>query len=86
MDTLVKRRGPRVGPTHRVYVTLAQPTFEALRAQSAMVGYSVSALAQKVIDRGVAAGLLDAGHPKPTRSRRRERHPNGTVLPALRET
>lgn len=63
MTTSVKRRGPRVGPKHRIYITLALPTVEALRAQSEKIGYSVSALAEQVIDRGVAAGLLYADVP-----------------------
>ena len=61
----IKRRGKRVGPKHRIYITLALPTVEALRAQGEKLGYSVSALAQQVIDRGVAAGLLYADTPSP---------------------
>ena len=61
----IKRRGKRVGPKHRMWITLALPTVEALRTQSEKLGYSVSALAQQVIDRGVAAGLLDADVPSP---------------------
>ena len=61
----IKRRGKRVGPKQRIYITLALPTIEALRAQGEKLGYSVSALAEQVIDRGVAAGLLDADTPSP---------------------
>ena len=61
----IKRRGKRVGPKQRIYVTLALPTIEALRAQGEKLGYSVSALAEQVIDRGVAAGLLYAENPSP---------------------
>ena len=61
----IKRRGKRVGPKHRIYITLALPTFEALRAEGEKLGYSVSALAQRVIDRGVAAGLLYGDTPSP---------------------
>ena len=61
----IKRRGKRVGPKHRMWITLALPTVEALRTQSEKIGYSVSALAQQVIDRGVAAGLLYADTPSP---------------------
>ena len=63
MTTSVKQRGPRVGPTHRVYVTLALPTVEALRAEGEKRGYSLSALAQQMIDRAMAAGLLYAETP-----------------------
>ena len=58
MAKSIKRRGKRVGPKHRIYITLALPTVEALRAEGEKLGYSISALAQRVIDRGVAAGLL----------------------------
>ena len=65
VEKSVKRRGKRVGPKHRMWITMAQPSIEALRAQSEKLGYSVSALAQLVIDRGVVAGLLYADTPSP---------------------
>ena len=63
MTTSVKRRGPRVGPTHRVYVTLTLSIVEALRTEGEKRGYSVSALAQLLIERAMGAGLLYAETP-----------------------
>ena len=63
MATSIKKRVKRAGPTHRVYVTLTLPTVEALRAEGAKRGYSISALVQQVIERGMAAGLLYAETP-----------------------
>ena len=66
VNKLVKRRGKRAGPTHRLWVTLAQPTYEALRDQSVKLGYSIGALTRLTIDRAVAAGLLNAEKPSET--------------------
>ena len=59
----IKRRGDRPGPTHRITMSFTQSTYEALRDQSAKSGYSIAGVARRVIDRGVAAGLLDANDP-----------------------
>ena len=62
----VKRRGKRGGPKkHRTWITIEEPTIAALRAQGEKLGYSVSALAQLVLDRGVRAGLIDDDTPSP---------------------
>ena len=60
----VKRRGKRGGPKkHRTWITIEEPTIAALRAQGETLGYSVSALAQLVLDRGVACGLINKDTP-----------------------
>lgn len=60
----IKRRGDRPGPTHRLMLSFSQSTYEALRDQSAKEdGYSIAGVARRVIDRGLAAGLLDANDP-----------------------
>ena len=61
----IKRRGDRPGPTHRITMSFTQSTYEALRDQSTKSGYSIAGVARQVIDRGVAAGLLDADTPSP---------------------
>ena len=60
-----KRRVTRVGPKHRLWITIEQDTFEALQASGEKLGYSISALAQRVIIRGVAAGLIEDASPTP---------------------
>ena len=60
----IKRRVTRVGPKHRLWITLDLDTFESLQARGEKLGYSISALANRVINRGVAAGLID--DPTPT--------------------
>ena len=59
MATSTKRRVTRVGPKHRLYITIEQGTFEALQGRGEKLGFSISVLAQRVIIRGVAAGLID---------------------------
>ena len=59
----IERRGNRQGPTHRITMSFTQSTYEALRAQSEKLGYSIAGIARQVIDRGVAAGLLSADTP-----------------------
>ena len=61
----IKRRGDRPGTTRRITMSFTQSTYEALRDQSAKSGYSIAGVARRVIDRGVAAGLLDADTPSP---------------------
>ena len=59
----IERRGDRQG-THRITISFSQDTYEALRDQSAKEdGYSIGGVARRVIDRGVAAGLLNAETP-----------------------
>ena len=60
-----KRRVTRVGAKHRLYITIEQDTFEALQGSGEREGFSVSALASRVIIRGVAAGLIDDPDPTP---------------------
>ena len=56
----ITKRGSRQG-THRLMMSFSKATYEALRDQSAKEdGYSIAGVARRVIDRGVAAGLLDA--------------------------
>ena len=66
MATSIKRRVRRIGAKHRLWITLEQDTFEALQARGEKLGYSISALAQRVINRGVAAGLIDDASPTTT--------------------
>ena len=66
MATSIKRRVTRVGPKHRLWITLEQDTFEALQASGEKEGFSISALAQRVIIRGVAAGLINDLSPTST--------------------
>ena len=62
----IKKSGDRQG-THRITMSLSISTYEALRDQSAKEdGYSIAGVARRVIDRGVAAGLLDADTPTRT--------------------
>ena len=65
MEKSIKRRGKRGGPTHKLWITMKKPSFEMLEAQSEKLGYSISFLAQQVIDRGLAAGLGVADTPSP---------------------
>ena len=65
MNTVVKRRGKREGPTHRLWVTMAKTSFDALHEESEKLGLSIGALARQLIDRGVLAGLLYADTPSP---------------------
>ena len=58
-----KRRVTRVGPKFRMWITLEEPTIAALRARGEKLGFSISALVQRVINRGVAAGLIDDASP-----------------------
>ena len=58
-----KRRVTRVGPKHRLWITLEQDTFVALQARGEKLGFSISALVQRVVIRGVAAGLIDDPSP-----------------------
>ena len=64
MATSTKRRVTRVGAKHRLYITIEQDTFKALQGSGEREGYSISALASRVIIRGVACGLID--DPDPT--------------------
>ena len=59
MATSTKRRVTKVGLKHRMYITIEQRTFEALQGSGEREGFSISALASRVIIRGVAAGLID---------------------------
>ena len=59
----VKRRGKREGPTHRLGVTMSQASYDMLQAKSEKNGLTIAALVRQVIDRSVAAGLLDADTP-----------------------
>ena len=63
MAKSVKRRVTRVGPKHRMWITLEEGTFETLRASGEKLGYSISALVQRTIGRGVRAGLIDEETP-----------------------
>ena len=63
MATSKKRRVTRLGAKHRLYITIEQDTFEALQDSGEREGFSISALAQRVIIRGVAAGLIDDTSP-----------------------
>ena len=65
MEKSIKRRGKRGGPTHKLWITMKKTSFEMLEAQGEKLGYSISFLAQQVIDRGLAAGLLYADTPSP---------------------
>ena len=65
MEKSIKRRGKRGGPTHKLWITMKKPSFEMLEAQSEKLGYSISFLAQQIIDRGLAAGLGVADTPSP---------------------
>ena len=60
-----KRRVTRVGAKHRLYITIEQDTFEALQDSGEREGFSISALAQRVIIRAVANGLIDDTSPTP---------------------
>ena len=66
MAKSIKRRVRRIGAKHRLWITLEQDTFETLQARGEKLGYSISALAQRVINRGVAAGLIDDASPTTT--------------------
>ena len=59
-----KRRVTRVGPKHRMWITIEKDTFVELQASGEKLGYSISALVQRVVVRGIAAGLID--DPSPT--------------------
>ena len=61
----VKRRGKREGPTHRLGVTMSQASYDMLQAKSEKNGLTIAALVRQVVDRSVAAGLLDADTPSP---------------------
>ena len=55
----IKRRGKRqVGPIHRISVRFPKTLYEALSDASEHLGYSISEIARRVIDRGVGAGLI----------------------------
>ena len=71
MATSTKRRMTRIGAKHRQWITIEKGTFEMLLASGERLGYSVSALANRVIIRGVAAGLID--DPIPTQAEHREK-------------
>ena len=58
-----KRRVTRVGPKHRMWITIEKDTFVELQASGEKLGYSISALAQRVIVRGVRAGLIVDDNP-----------------------
>ena len=66
MATSTKRRVTRIGPKHRLYITLEKDTFKALQDSGEREGFSISALASRVIIRGVHAGLIDDTSPTPT--------------------
>ena len=59
MATSTKRRVTKIGPKHRLSITIEQTTLEALQGSGEREGFSISALASRVIIRGVAAGLID---------------------------
>ena len=66
MGKSTKRRVTRIGPKHRLWITIEQDTFETLQARGEKLGYSISALANRAINRGVAAGLIDDATPTKT--------------------
>ena len=59
MATSTKRRVTKIGPKRRLSITIEQTTLEALQGSGEREGFSISALASRVIIRGVAAGLID---------------------------
>ena len=65
MEKSKKRRVTQKGPKKRMWITLEQDTFETLQASGEKLGYSLSALVHRVIDRGVRAGLTEKETPSP---------------------
>ena len=61
----IKKSGDQPDTTHRITLSFSESTYEALRAQSETLGYSIAGVARQVIDRGLAAGLLYADTPSP---------------------
>ena len=60
----IKKSGDRPGATQRITMSFSQSTYKALREKSAkQPGYSIAGVARQVIERGMAAGLLNAETP-----------------------
>ena len=54
----IKRRGDRLGPSHRVSMSFTKSTYEALRKESVKHDYSIAEITRQIIDRAIVYGLL----------------------------
>ena len=61
----IEKSRHRPGPIHRISMSFSHGTYQALHAQSKRLGYSIAGVARQVVDRAMAAGLLDKDIPSP---------------------